>query len=447
MADNRDWAKDTVSEVAKEDPLRLIDLENDTQMLLSKIPGAPSETDRAINNYRSMVFDEPKPAVDHLIEGTGRILPTLATAGASLGVSALNKAMKKGSKNLAKKLLTPIKNSIKTKYAEKAFKKHVNEQLKDLEKKYGKTTIQTLNEKYFKNVKKPLDEFDEFALKLSPAGKTNRNALNDITDVYRNSIDNFVREKISKYEGSAEDRYFKLMTQKDDLAKVLNTDSQTIEEAIKRVAGEEDVAEQVQKLNFRYDIDRDVKANPEVYKNVPEKDYSKVWEERKIADENLMSSSNKFFDEDINIAHQPISQEELNKAADELGLSIKGNLKNLGNYSIAKAGKNTFQSLPNTLRPNKEEPEFKNKTFDKEPDTSLPKTLLQSLADVIGFDWRNPNRFNSEDIEYFLMRAQEEGLLSNDNWKNWSARQQVEKVDEIAHSDEGKRLVEMLRDE
>lgn len=440
MADNKDWAKDTFAEVAKEDPFRIIDLENDAQMLLSKVPGAPSEKDRAINNYRSMVFDEPKPAVDHLIEGAGRIIPTLATAGASVGVGALKKALKIGGKGLAEKFLKPIKNSIKTNYTHKAFKKHVDSQLKDLEKKYGKTTIQNLQEKYFKNVKEPLDEFDEVALKLSPSG--NRNALNDMTDVYRNSIDNFIRGKISKYEGSAEDKYFKLMSQKDSLAKELNTDPSEIEKVIKQVAGEEDIADQARKHNFRYDIDRDVKANPEAYKNVPEKDYSKIWEKRKQIDEDFFDAPNKFLDENIDIARQPISQEELNKAADELGLSIAGKAKKVGKvargYTELKAGKNILQDAPNIV---------KSKTFDKAPDTSFPKTVLQSLADVVGLDWRNPNRFNSEDIQYFLTRAQEEGLLSNDNWKNWSARQQVEKVDEIAHSDEGKRLVEMLRDE
>ena len=441
MSDNRDWAKDTFTEVLKEDPVRIVDLENNTQMLLSKIPGAPSEKDRAINNYRSMVFDEPKPAVDHLIEGAGRVIPPLATIGASVGVGALRKALKIGGKGLTEKLLKPIKNSIKTNYTHKAFKKHVNSQLKELEKKYGKTTIQNLNEKYFKNVKKPLDEFDEAALKLSPAGKANRNALNDMTDVYRNSIDNFIKDKISKYEGSAEDKYFKLMSQKDDLAKELNTTSDEVANIIKQIAGEEDIADQVRKHNFKYDIDRDVKANPEAYKNVPEKDYSKIWEKRKQIDEDLFNAPNKFLDENIDIARQPISQEELNKAADELGLSIKGQAKKLGKTALRRSAEKTGKHLIQDV------PEFKNKTFDKAPDTSFPKTLLQSFTDIIGLDWRNPNRFNSEDIQYFLTRAQEEGLLSNDNWKNWSARQQVEKVDEIAHSDEGKRLVEMLRDE
>ena len=439
MSDNKDWAKDTFAEVAKEDPFRIIDLENDAQMLLSKIPGAPSEKDRAINNYRSMVFDEPKPVVDHLIEGAGRIIPTLATAGASIGVGALHKGTRKGLNNLFKKVIKPVQSKLIAKHKAKAFKKHVDSQLKDLEKKYGKTLIHDLQEKYFKGVKKPLDEFDEFALKLSPSG--NREALSDMTDVYRNSIDNFIRSKMTNFEGTTEDKYFKLMSQKDSLAKELNTDTSEIEKVIKQVASEEDISDKIRKHNFKYDLDRDVKNNPEVYKNVPKEEYSKVWEQRRKTDIDIGTSPGKFFD-DTSMARQPISQEELNKAADELGLSIAGKAKKVGKvargYTELKAGKNILQDAPNIV---------KNKTFDKAPDTSFPKTVLQSLADVVGLDWRNPNRFNSEDIQYFLMRAQEEGLLSNDNWKNWSARQQVEKVDEIAHSDEGKRLVEMLRDE
>ena len=101
---DNEYALDTFTETAKKDPLRLLDVENDTQMLLSKL-GAPSETERARSNYNKLVYNEPRPVTHHLTEFIGRLLPNLAAVGGAKVVKLTGSALKKGAKDFAKKLL------------------------------------------------------------------------------------------------------------------------------------------------------------------------------------------------------------------------------------------------------------------------------------------------------------------------------------------------------
>lgn len=75
MAENKsnEYAMDTFDEVLKNDPLRILDIGNDTQILLGKA-GAPSETERATSNFEKEVEGKSRP-LSHTLTDASRILP------------------------------------------------------------------------------------------------------------------------------------------------------------------------------------------------------------------------------------------------------------------------------------------------------------------------------------------------------------------------------------
>ena len=88
------------------------------------------------------------------------------------------------------------------------------------------------------------------------------------------------------------------------------------------------------------------------------------------------------------------------------------------------------------------EKEFKKYTFDKQPDTH---PVLDLIGDIIGVDYYNPNRWNKEDVEWFLNKAYEKGLFSNKDWTRWTPRQKVLKMKEIVQSPMAANFMKELR--
>ena len=415
---DNEYALDTFTETAKKDPLRLLDVENDTQMLLSKL-GAPSETERARSNYNKLVYNEPRPVTHHLTEFIGRLLPNLAAVGGAKVVKLTGSALKKGGKDFVKKLATAKLKRAALKKAQKGLG------TKD------KTVIKSLTTLFTNDPQRVRDAIDLYE----------KNGLKTMADKIRAfdpTIDGVIHSRFKKIPGGLTTKYNTILNDVPYLSKQTKIPEDEIVKAIKREADRAYKEPKFKKLNFIDNKLDDMRNNPDLYKGLTDEEIDILFKNRKDKYLNIEKST-AFFNTGLDNVVYATGDElvpDIIKKAPKFFRKAGAAEVNLHAPRLADLFYDTvFYQKP-------VEKEFKKYTFDKQPDTH---PVLDIIGDIIGVDYYNPNRWNKEDVEWFLNKAYEKGLFSNKDWTRWTPRQKVLKMKEIVQSPMAANFMKELR--
>lgn len=413
---DNEYALDTLEETAKKDPLRLLDVENDTQMALSKL-GAPSETERARSNYNKLVYNEPRPVTHHLTEFIGRLLPNLVAVGGAKVVKLTGSALKKGGKDFVKKLATAKLKRAALKKAQKGIETEKN-----------KTLITSLLKDNPQTVRDFIDIYEKNGLKT----------MADKIRPFDTTIDGVIHSRLKNMPGDLTTKYNTILNDVPALSKQTKIPEDEIVKAIKREADRAFKEPKLRELNFRDSKFADMRDNPGLYKGLTDEETDILFKNRK----------DKYFDIEKSTAFFNTGLDNVVYATgDELVPDI---IKKAPKF-FRKAGAAEFNLHAPRIADlvhdkvfyqKPVEKEFKRYTFDKQPDTH---PVLDLIGDIIGVDYYNPNRWNKEDVEWFLNKAYEKGLFSNKDWTRWTPRQKVLKMKEIVQSPMAANFMKELR--
>ena len=416
---DNEYALDTIEETAKKDPLRLLDIENDTQMVLSKL-GAPSETERARSNYNKLVYNEPRPVTHHLTEFIGRLLPNLAAVGGAKVVKLTGSALKKGGKDFVKKLATAKLKRAALKKAQKGLgteNKTLIKVFTDLLKDGGPESVRETADVYEKN-----------GFKI----------LADKIRAFDTTIDGVIHSRLKKIPGDLTTKYNAILNDVPSLSKQTKIPEDEIVKAIKREADKAFKEPKFEKLNFKDDKFVDMGVNPDLYKGLTDEETDILFKNRKDKYREIKEST-AFFNTGLDNVVYATGDElvpDIIKKAPKFFRKAGAAEFNLHAPRLADlAHDKVFYQKP-------VEKEFKKYTFDKQPDTH---PVLDLIGDIIGVDYYNPNRWNKEDVEWFLNKAYEKGLFSNKDWTRWTPRQKVLKMKEIVQSPMAANFMKELR--
>lgn len=413
---DNEYALDTFTETAKKDPLRLLDVENDTQMLLSKL-GAPSETERARSNYNKLVYNEPRPVTHHLTEFIGRLLPNLAAVGGAKVVKLTGSALKKGGKDFVKKLATAKLKRAALKKAQKGIETEKN-----------KTLITALLKDNPQVVRETADVYEKNGFKI----------MADKIRAFDTTIDGVIHSRLKKIPGDLTTKYNAILNDVPYLSKQTKIPEDEIVKAIKREADRAFKEPKLRELNFRDSKFADMGNNPDLYKGLTDEETDILFKNRK--DKYLdIEKSTAFFNTGLdNVVYatgDELVPDIIKKAPKFFGKAGAAEIKLHAPRLADLVHDKVFYQKP-------VEKEFKKYTFDKQPDTH---PVLDLIGDIIGVDYYNPNRWNKEDVEWFLNKAYEKGLFSNKDWTRWTPRQKVLKMKEIVESPMAANFMKELR--
>ena len=415
---DNEYALDTLTETAKKDPLRLLDVENDTQMLLSKL-GAPSETERARSNYNKLVYNEPRPVTHHLTEFIGRLLPNLAAVGGTKLVKLTGSALKKGGKDFVKKLATAKLKRAAIKKAQKDFGTE------------NKTFIKAFTDIYKGNPQRIRDFADIYE-------KSGLKTMADKIRAFDTTIDGVIHSRFKNMPGDLTTKYNALLNDVSALSKQTKIPEDEIVKAIKREADRAFKEPKFKELKFIDNKLDDMKFNPDLYKGLTDEETDILFKNRK--DEFLdIEKSTAFFNTGLdNVVYatgDELVPDIIKKAPKFFGKAAAAEAKLHAPRIADLFHDKVFYQKP-------VEKEFKKYTFDKQPDTHPVLDLIGVIIDV---DYYNPNRWNKEDVEWFLNKAYEKGLFSNKDWTRWTPRQKVLKMKEIVQSPMAANFMKELR--
>ena len=404
---DNEYALDTFTETVKQDPLRLLDVENDTQMLLSQL-GAPSETERARSNYNKLVYNEPRPVTHHLTEFIGRLLPNLAVVGGTKLVKLTESALKKGGKDFAKKLATSKLKRAALKKARKGLGSENKELLESLTA-YSKDDPQVIRD--------AVDLYEIHGFKTKA----------DKIRAFDTTIDGVIHDRFKKTPGDLTTKYNAILTDVPALSKQTKIPEDEIVKAIKREADRAFREPKFRKLNFKDTQYDDMINNPGLYKQLTDEEADILFENRKNEYLDIAKSTAYFntgLDNVVYATGDELVPDIIKKAPKFFGKAVAAEANLHYPRLIDLAHDSIVYQKP-------VEKEFKKYTFDKQPDTH---PVLDLIGDIIGVDYYNPNRWNKEDVEWFLNKAYEKGLFSNKDWTRWTPRQKVLKMKEIVQS-------------
>lgn len=415
---DNEYALDTIEETAKKDPLRLLDIENDTQMALSML-GAPSETERARSNYNKLVYNEPRPVTHHLTEFIGRLLPNLAAVSGAKVVKLTGSALKKGGKDFVKKLAT-------AKLKKAALKKAQ----KDLGIE-NKTLIKSLTSLFTNDPQRVRDFIDIYE----------KNGLKTMADKIRafdTTIDGVIHSRFKNIPGDLTTKYNAILNDVPYLSKQTKIPEDEIVKAIKREADRAFKKPKFKKLNFIDNKLDDMRNNPDLYKGLTDEETDILFKNRKDKFLDIEKSTAYFntgLDNVVYATGDELVPDIIKKAPKFFGKAAAAEAKLHAPRLADLVHDKVFYQKP-------VEKEFKRYTFDKQPDTH---PVLDFIGDIIGVDYYNPNRWNKEDVEWFLNKAYEKGLFSNKDWTRWTPRQKVLKMKEIVQSPMAANFMKELR--
>ena len=400
---DNEYALDTLEETAKKDPLRLLDVENDTQMLLSKL-GAPSETERARSNYNKLVYNEPRPVTHHLTEFIGRLLPNLAAVGGAKVVKLTGSALKKGGKDFVKKLATAKLKRAALKKAQKGL---------GTENKIAAKSLMADPQL----VRDAIDIFEKNGLKT----------MADKIRAFDTTIDGVIHSRFKNIPGDLTTKYNAILNDVPYLSKQTKIPEDEIVKAIKREADKAFKEPKLRELNFRDAKFADMRDNPDLYKGLTDEETDILFKNRKDKYLDIEKSTAYFntgLDNVVYATGDELVPDIIKKAPKFFGKAGAAEAKLHAPRLADLVHDKVFYQKP-------VEKEFKRYTFDKQPDTH---PVLDLIGDIIGVDYYNPNRWNKEDVEWFLNKAYEKGLFSNKDWTRWTPRQKVLKMKEIVQS-------------
>lgn len=356
------YALNTFKDIWKYDPLRLLDLGNDFQVMMSQKKPEVDEEARASSNFEKLVEDKPRPLSHTLVDAT-RLIPDvvsiLGPALAKAGVKAIGKAAtKNATKGIAKKL--------------------VNEGTSDAAKALSKSKFLPRDEKVMAGKKWVRNLFEDKNAMERVAGKK----LSDKeVEAIRKNINEFVPHKIEKY----------------------NTDVDKLKDVWKKL--------NIKKESF------ETKDDLVRYLNKNKKSLGLTDVEYK----NLLKNIDVLPNSKISNAHLPID-----RIIEKENVDVLKNIKGVPQYiglgaaeKAAEAGlndglKTKFQTNTNLVM----EPLYY-------AEGAEPTPITDFIASMLNVDFDDPSRFNKKDIDAFFDFLEESGTIEPGIKDKWTPRQKV----------------------
>ena len=373
-----DYALNTLKDIWKYDPTRLLDLGNDLQVFISQNKPEINEERRASSNFEKLTEDRPRP-ISHTLVDASRVVPDIAFL---LGPALI----KGGSKAIGKAVGKAV-----TKGATKdVAKKLVNEGTSDAAKVLSKSKFLPRDEKVMAGKKWVRDLLENKDAMERVAGKK----LSDKeVEAIRKNIKEFVPHKIDTYNADVDklkDVLKRLNIKekfdtKDDLVKYLSTNKKSLgltDTEYKNLIKNIDVLPDARISHAHLNPGRieDLKEGKNVLENISELKPGRIHSSLLGADATA-------------------------KVADA---------------SVNKAGKINFQT---------------NKELEMKPDYfargSMPTPVSDFIASMFNVDFNDPARFNKKDIDTFFDFLEHEGYIEPGIKDKWTPRQKVSVMREI----------------
>lgn len=376
-----DYALNTLNDIWKYDPARLLDLGNDLQVFISQNKPELNEEARASSNFEKLTEDRPRRISHTLVDAT-RLLPDLIALAAGPGIAAAKKAIgKKAAKDTGAKVA----------------KKLVGENTTDIAQAFNNSKLLSRDTKDIAAKKWVRDLYENKEAMNRVAG---RNLSEDEIKAVRSELPNAVTEKIKKYNAGV-DKYKSV--------------EKGIEDAI------------------TYGIDSTSKK----YFSIQELTRKLTKDEMKTLLKNIAELPE--YDKSASFSHinpdrilKGIPKEKHNAVKDVLLGGVEG-VKSLvtpvptalgtlkaADAALNKAGKINFQT---------------DKELEIKPDYyakgSLPTPVSDFIASMFNVDFNDPARFNKKDIDAFFDFLEEAGYIEPGIKDKWTPRQKVSVMREI----------------
>ena len=370
------YSLNTLKDIWKYDPYRLLDLGNTFQVLVSQNKPEVNEEARALTNFEKLTEDIPRP-VSHTLVDASRVLPDIiafALAPAAKGVGkAISKGVTKGAtKGVAKKL--------------------VSEGTSDAAKAFSKSKFLPRDDKVLAGKKWVRDLLEDKNAMERVAGKK----LSDKeVEAIRKNINEFVPHKIDKYNADVDklkDIYKKLNIKekfetREDLVKYLSTNKKSL--------GLTDTEYKNLVKNIDSLSDYDVRIS---HAHLP---VDRVIEKEK-----------KVVTDDIKNISELVSDVAPGVLGTLVGKSIESSVNDLA--------KTKFRT---------------DKELEMKPDYwtqgSEPTPVSDFFASVFNVDFDDPARFNEKDIEVFFEFLEDDGAIEPGIKDKWTPRQKVSVMREM----------------
>lgn len=406
------YALNTLRDIWKYDPARLLDLGNTFQVLFTQNKPEKDEVARATSNFEKEVEGVRRP-ISHTLADATRLLPDIITLASGPGYAAVKQAVTKNSakrlgKEVAEKLVEETSSDVADAFSKSLFLP------KDLKDKAGKKWVRELyeNEDAMKRVAgKDLKADEVKAIKKSLSGsieekiaKQNDN-LDEITDDMQQMVlslhevfdnmkwdDPFYKQKAQAIEELVIQNGFEDV---DTLAKYKNfiAHASGLEPArVQRIIDNLDalpVGHRARAISW-YDAD-------DILKNIPKQKTDKWAKVKEVVKDTF------------NPLHTAFTG--INATATAAG----------------GLGKNTKELV------------IRNKGLEMKPDYwtlgSEPTPVADFLASMFNVDFDDPARFNERDINYFFKFLEKEGIIEPGIKDKWTPRQKVSVMRELLRED------------
>ena len=370
-----DYALNTLKDIWKYDPTRLLDLGNDLQVLISQNKPENNEEARASSNFEKLTEDRHRP-ISHTLTDATRLLPDIiALAGPALlkaGVKAIGKkAAKETGAKVAKKIVAENTTDIAQAFNNSKFLKRDD---KD-----------TVAKRWVRNLYENKEAMNRVA---------GRNLSEDEIKAVRNELPNAITKKINFYNKDVDE---------------LGTTAKYVNLA--------------------------KKSTPDIRRRLYEYGYGELtdYERRKLA-KNIAELPE--YDRRISLSHinpdrilkeipkekQNIVKDVLFEGAKGLGepLTVADATLKAADAALNKAGKINFQT---------------NKELEMKPDYftrgSMPTPVSDFIASMFNVDFNDPARFNKKDIDAFFDFLEDAEYIEPGIKDKWTPRQKVSVMREI----------------
>ena len=370
-----DYALNTLKDIWKYDPTRLLDLGNDIQVLISQNKPEINEEARASSNFEKLTEDKPRRISHTLVDAT-RLLPDIiALAGPALLKAGVKAAGKKAAKETG----------------EKVAKKIVNENTTDIAQAFNNSKFLKRDDKDIVAKRWVRNLYENKEAMNRVAG---RNLSEDEIKAVRNELPNAITKKINSYNNDVDE--LGITAKRVNLVK---------------------------------------NSTPDIRRRLYEYGYGELTdsERRKLA-KNIAELPE--YDRRISVSHinpdrilKEIPKEKQNIVKDILFEGAKGLVEPpaVADLTIKGAGAALNKTVPVNLRTNKEL-EIKPDYFAR---GSLPTPVSDFIASMFNVDFNDPARFNKKDIDAFFDFLEYEGYIEPGIKDKWTPRQKVSVMREI----------------
>ena len=377
-----DYALNTLNDIWKYDPTRLLDIGNIIQVGISQNKPEIDEEARAISNFEKLTEDRRRPVSHTLVDAT-RLLPDIiALAGPALWKVGAKAISRKAAEKTGSKVAGTI----------------VNENVSDIAQAFNNSKLlqrdakDTAAKRWVRNLYENKEAMNRAA---------GRNLSEDEIKAVRNELPNAVTEKIKKYNASV-DKYKSVEKGVEDAIHY------GIDSTSKRYFS-------IQELTRKLTKD-EMKTLLKNIAELPEYDKSASFSHINV-DRILKGIPKEKHDVVKNVVKDVLFEgvKGLGTPLAVADLTIKG-----ADAGINKAGKINFQT---------------NKELEMKPDYwtlgSEPTPVSDFIASVFNVDFDDPARFNKKDIDAFFEFLEDIGTIEPGIKDKWTPRQKVSVLREL----------------